>query len=708
MSSAITHAARAGESLRRLFPAHIAELKASGISEDQALEAGVYSEHDQRELARLANRKRWGVKLGAALVFEYRDLGGNTVLHRLKPERPAKQGGRELKYIQPSGERSQSYFPPGVAKKALEPGVMLAITEGEKKALSATIHGLPCVGLSGVWNFKPGGKVGELLPELELIDWRGRPVYIAFDSDVLDKEQVRLAEQVLAATLQDRGAEVKVCRIPAADDGSKQGLDDIIVARGRCVLDELLNAAAVPEPVDSALLMAPAKEVDGAREAAEIVDAEQIDGVCKLIFWSGQWWHWAGGRYVVRRDDEIRAEVVNRLSGRYAGVRTSHVGDVLEHLKAKTVLSSQVDAPTWLKPTRGDPDPSQCIPARNGIIDLAKLYGPDGTPRAEAIIEPTPRLLSVAACDYRFDPDAPEPAAWLAFLDSIWGDDPESVSALQEMFGYLLTADTSQQTIFLLVGPTRSGKGTIGRVIHQLVGKANTCGPTLAGLASSFGLASLIGKSVAVVSDARVSKRADSSVILERLLSISGEDTLSVPVKFKEDVNTKLPTRLVILSNELPQFADASSSIAGRFLVLKMSQSFLGKEDRSLDRRLAAEMPGILLWACEGWRRLNERGGFMQPESGQEAIEGLRDLASPIGAFLRDRCEIVPGGLVAADDLFAEWTGWLYDQGYSQPTDRASFGRDLAAAAPTVRRVQRRSEGGKRERYYQGAKLRRG
>jgi putative DNA primase/helicase len=36
---------------------------------------------------------------------------------------------------------------------------------------------------------------------------------------------------------------------------------------------------------------------------------------------------------------------------------------------------------------------------------------------------------------------------------------------LGEIFGYMLTADTSQRKIFLLVGPTRGGKGTIGRVL---------------------------------------------------------------------------------------------------------------------------------------------------------------------------------------------------------------------------------------------------
>ncbi|MCZ6854573.1 MAG: hypothetical protein O7G86_11700, partial [Gammaproteobacteria bacterium] len=39
------------------------------------------------------------------------------------------------------------------------------------------------------------------------------------------------------------------------------------------------------------------------------------------------------------------------------------------------------------------------------------------------------------------------------------GEDPESIACLQEIFGYFLLPDISQQKIFLLNGPKRGGKG---------------------------------------------------------------------------------------------------------------------------------------------------------------------------------------------------------------------------------------------------------
>ena len=51
--------------------------------------------------------------------------------------------------------------------------------------------------------------------------------------------------------------------------------------------------------------------------------------------------------------------------------------------------------------------------------------------------------------------------AWLKFLDEICEGDKEQTDTLQEVFGYTLTSDISQEKAFLLIGPNRSGKGTL-------------------------------------------------------------------------------------------------------------------------------------------------------------------------------------------------------------------------------------------------------
>jgi putative DNA primase/helicase len=272
-------------------------------------------------------------------------------------------------------------------------------------------------------------------------------------------------------------------------------------------------------------------------------------------------------------------------------------------------------------------------------------------------LPPTPLFFSVSALDFDLDPRAPEPMAWYGFLHQLFDGDLEALELLQEWFGYCLTGDTSQEKMMLIVGPRRGGKGTIARVLARLIGIGNVCGPTTSSLASHFGLQPLIGKTLAIVSDARFHGE-NIPIVVERLLCISGEDLATVDRKFLGSVTMKLPTRFMFLTNELPRLTDASGALAGRFVTLRLTESFYGKEDTGLTDRLLGELPGILNWAIEGWRRLHERGHFVVPTSVKDVVQEIEDLSSPVSAFVRDECVVGPGHRVVVDVLYDAWRRW--------------------------------------------------
>ena len=212
---------------------------------------------------------------------------------------------------------------------------------------------------------------------------------------------------------------------------------------------------------------------------------------------------------------------------------------------------------------------------------------------------------------------------------------------------------------------------------------------------------------MAIIADARLGARADQHAIAERLLSISGEDNLTIDRKYLPAWTGKLPTRFMVMTNELPRLTDTSGALARRFIVLRLTESFYGREDHDLTDRLLGELPGILNWAIAGWHRLQERGHFSQPQSAAEAIQDLEDLASPVGAFVRDRCHVAPGLEVMVTTLFNEWKAWCDEQGRDRPGTAANFGRDLHAVVPAIETKQRRREmdGMKRDRWYYGIGL---
>jgi putative DNA primase/helicase len=286
---------------------------------------------------------------------------------------------------------------------------------------------------------------------------------------------------------------------------------------------------------------------------------------------------------------------------------------------------------------------------------------------------------------FAFDPKAPEPKKWIAFLRELWGDDHETIGALQEMFGYLVSGDTRQQKMFLLIGPKRGGKGTIARVLSRMLGRHNVAGPTLASLGTNFGLQDLIGKPVAVISDARIGAKSDVSLIAERLLSVSGEDLQNVDRKYLPPWTGYLPTRFVVLTNELPRFTDSSGALASRFIVLMLHKSFYGRENPALTEELCQELPGIFNWSLDGLQKLRGRGRFQQPQSSRDAIQELEDLASPVSAFIRDCCILGPDKTVEVDVLYKHYRQWCLANG-RQASSRQIFGRNLRAARPEIKR----------------------
>ena len=428
------------------------------------------------------------------------------------------------------------------------------------------------------------------------------------------------------------------------------------------------------------------------------------DGHRTLHHHDGAFCEWDGTRYRLADENTIRAEVYAFLEKSHAlrdgkilpFCPTQHkVSGVIDALRAAAHVTGTVAMPSWLPGAHEPcPPPGELVACKNGLLHLPTLK-----------LHPhSSSFFNANSLDYDYSPAAPVPEEWLKFLRELWPDDPESIAVLQFIFGLLLASETKYQKIALIVGPKRSGKGTIARILTALLGRENVVAPTLAGLSTNFGLAPLIGKLLAIIADARLGGRADQAVIAERLLSISGEDAQTIDRKYLPPWTGRLPTRFLILTNELPRLADASGALASRFIVLTLTNSFLGREDHALTDKLLAELPAILNWSIRGWQRLQRRGYLIQPKSSADAIEQLEDLGSPIGAFLKMCVDSEPGAEVTRAALYRAYADWNASEGRNFPGNAATFGRDLRAAYPDLQ-THKRTVGGVQTRVYAGIKL---
>jgi putative DNA primase/helicase len=447
------------------------------------------------------------------------------------------------------------------------------------------------------------------------------------------------------------------------------------------------------EPDPQPIIRAALSTLDANERRHPIIDEGDWTGVAKKFinsFWpnlvhcNAEALDWDGAAYVPVEDATIRASGRKFLDDCFVR-KITKVGPEETRCKPnnKTVselvgaaydgchVPGSTPTPSWFGYDADRPPATECISFRNGILHAT----------TRGFINPTPALFTRNGIDFNYDPTAIVPLVWLATLDQYWPDpaDRDCILALQEWFGLLLTADTSFQKILLLLGPLRSGKGLIGRILAKLVGRLNVVATTPAALSGQFGQEPLIAKLVAIVGETKIgtSSKWNDPILETTLLNVSGEDPVGVNRKGRMFWNGTLSVRFVLMANELPRFADNGGALGNRMVIIPMTNSFLGVEDRTLEARIEAELPAILNWALAGLDRLLKQRHFTEPRAGLALKRQMILLASPVKSFVEENCQFAAGAFVEKDALYSRWKLHCMSNGERSPGDRDVFCRDL-------------------------------
>lgn len=395
--------------------------------------------------------------------------------------------------------------------------------------------------------------------------------------------------------------------------------------------------------------------------------SDRETGRLTLRRWRGQWREWTGTCWSEIQPDAMRArlytalaEVVCECDGKTVpwSPTRSKVDGVLDALAAAAHLDAAVEPGGWI-----GGDGPRLIPTASGLLD----------PRTRIEIDSTPAFFNLHSLPVGFDPEASCPT-WQEFLASVWPNDPESVTLLQQWAGYVVSGRTDLQKAVLLIGPPRTGKGTVMNVLTSLIGAEATAPMTLASLGERFGLMPLLGAGLATIGDARLEGR--TATLVERLLSLIGGDRLTVDRKGRDPVSFSSAARFMIASNLPPRLHDPSGAIGSRFVVLPFTQSFLGREDRGLAGRLEAELAGILCWALDGLADLESAGRLTEPLTAGPIRTAFDAMASPVREFVTEVCVFDPSTTVLKGRLYMRYETWCEAHGH-RPVATAQFGAEL-------------------------------
>jgi putative DNA primase/helicase len=400
-----------------------------------------------------------------------------------------------------------------------------------------------------------------------------------------------------------------------------------------------------PERVASAaLVLNPSSPYD---TAGEFIHRRCMLGdQCILWFWQDQFYRWGGRVYEPVSEKALEGQLYEFLDKAVKSSGGGHVrfqptpknvSDVLHGIKSRLSLGTEYHPPMWI---------STREPAADWVVFNNKVVNV----QTEDEMPLTPDLWVHSALEFDWNPEA-TCEAWETFLAQVFpgdgpsGEDVESINLLEEWMGYCMTEETKFQKGLLMIGQRRSGKGTISRVLQQLVGNRSYVGLSFnTWIYSENSKEVLIGKRVGVFADVRFKpgksygQNYDPGGIThqsaEFLLNVTGEDTVTIGRKYKAPWQGQLKLKMMLISNEPPNLNDSSGVLPSRFVKLHFPVSFYNREDVDLQWKLRAELSGIAVRCVRAYTALCERTHFVQPQSANALEKAVLVESDPFAAMV--------------------------------------------------------------------------
>jgi putative DNA primase/helicase len=222
--------------------------------------------------------------------------------------------------------------------------------------------------------------------------------------------------------------------------------------------------------------------------------------------------------------------------------------------------------------------------------------------------------------------------------------DPDIRAFLQRYFGYCLLGVTLEQCMVFFYGAGRNGKSTLMDLLVEILGDYavfmsidSFAGDSRrSGAEATPDLARLPGARLVAASEPEMGTNLKDALIK----TLTGGEKMPVR-RLKQDFFELRPHFKIVLSgNHKPQIRDDSDGIWRRVHLVPFEIQIPEEEvDQDLPKKLRAEAEGVFAWMVAGaLDYLN--GGLRVPDKVRAATAEYREESDPIGAFLRNACEI--------------------------------------------------------------------
>lgn len=291
------------------------------------------------------------------------------------------------------------------------------------------------------------------------------------------------------------------------------------------------------------------------------------------------------------------------------------------------------------------------INVRNGMLSLSNFR-----------LQPhSPEYISTVQIPIEYDPNATAPH-FMSFMKDITIDDSELIRVHQELVGYWLTVEIKAEKAVYYYGGGANGKSVMASIVTALVGEENVSSVPLSEFSQTFGMESLIGKSLNIAAENEMGGKA---LRTENFKAIVSGDNITVNIKYRPAISYAPFCRLLFLVNSLPDSMDVTNGYFRKLIIIPFKKTF-NKEERNvnLKRELLLELPGILNWAIKGLKRLRENNyQFSHSEAIEECHRTYYAEQNPVKEFFQEHIVLEEGAKTRQSDFHEKYLRWLNMQG---------------------------------------------
>ncbi|WP_174979743.1 phage/plasmid primase, P4 family [Pandoraea communis] len=282
----------------------------------------------------------------------------------------------------------------------------------------------------------------------------------------------------------------------------------------------------------------------------------------------------------------------------------------------------------------------------NGVVDL----------RTKEFRAGQPTDMISCTINATFDRNARCPQ-FGAFLQSV-APDRDLRRFLRTALGYSMTGSIKEQKAFFMLGRGSNGKGTLTRAVENVVGslysgqmspsflksanKGSANGPTPA-------LMALQRPRILFCTESERRRGIDEPFFKQ----LTGGDQVSGRHNYGETESFRPRGKLLLSTNEMPDWDRENEALWRRILVIPFTQKFSGKSrDNDLDDKLATEASGILNWLIAGAFDYLQAGCLPECAEVEVATSDARKRSDSVRMWIDAECRRSARGKVAAQDAF--------------------------------------------------------